>query len=93
MQAFVKEVGEFNAACPKSPNFDPLHLDGVCTSDLAINNSNWALAIESPPYVAYAVTAGITFTYGGLKADLSGRFMNNEDRVMPGLYACGEMRV
>ena len=31
--------------------------------------SNWALALDKGPFVAYPVTCGITFTYGGLKID------------------------
>jgi tricarballylate dehydrogenase len=31
--------------------------------------SNWALAIAEPPFEAYAVTCGITFTFGGLRVD------------------------
>ena len=36
--------------------------------------------------------AGITFTYGGLKTDVSGRVLNNENLVMPGLWAIGEIQ-
>jgi tricarballylate dehydrogenase len=37
------------------------------------------------------VTCGITFTFGGLRIDRAGRVLNNEDEVIPGLYAAGEL--
>ena len=88
---FTQTVAEFNAAT--SPGkFDPFHLDAVSTgSKLAIPKSNWALPIDKPPYVAYGVTCGITFTYGGLKTNTSARVLNDEGRPMRGLWAVGEM--
>ena len=93
--AFLDTIAEFNAACPPSkPSYqvNPLKLDGLSTnSKLSIPKSNWALPINKPPYHAYGVTCGITFTYGGLKVDQHSRVLNNEDMVMPGLWAIGEM--
>jgi tricarballylate dehydrogenase len=37
------------------------------------------------------VTCGITFTFGGLRIDVNGQVIDTEDRLMPGLYACGEL--
>ena len=31
--------------------------------------SNWANTLDTPPFEAYAVTCGITFTFGGLRID------------------------
>ncbi len=54
--------------------------------------SNWAAAIEQPPFEAYAVTCGITFTFGGIKIDTgSGQIMNTNGQPIPGLFAAGEM--
>lgn len=89
-EVFAQEIMDFNTACQPG-NFDAAKLDGLKTQGLSTPKSNWAQPIDSPPYVAYAVTAGITFTYGGLKADLDGRVYSNEDHIMPGLYAAGEM--
>ena len=43
------------------------------------------------PFVAYPVTCGITFTYGGLKIDSDARVIDVTGRPMPGLYATGEI--
>src|SRR5690606_13882099 len=67
--ALVRTVETFNAACP-SGTFDPFSKDGLrATPEGQPVKSNWAQRIETGPFVAYPVTCGITFTYGGLKID------------------------
>jgi tricarballylate dehydrogenase len=53
--------------------------------------SNWAQRLDTPPYLAYPVTGGITFSFGGLKVDERARVIGTDWRPIPGLYACGEM--
>ena len=90
---FVNTVKEYNAACNPIHPFDALHLDGNSTGDkLAIPKSNWALPLDKGPFVAYVVTVGITFTYGGLRTDTDAQVLNNEGNPMPGLWAVGEMQ-
>ena len=88
---FLQTVREFNAAVKRDAAFDPNIKDGKCTTGLAINKSNWANAIEKPPYSAYAVTCGITFTFGGLKIDTTTRVLDIADTPLRGLYAAGEL--
>ena len=91
VSAFTNTVRQFNAHTQPG-DFDPFHKDGLSTTEgLAIPKSNWAIPLDTPPYVAYGVTCGITFTYGGLKTDTSARVLNNEGNPMPGLYAVGEI--
>jgi tricarballylate dehydrogenase len=90
---FVQTVKEYNAACTMTKPFDPMHLDGNSTGNkLVIPKSNWADPLDKGPYVAYKVTVGITFTYGGLKTNANSQVLDNEGRLMPGLWACGEMQ-
>ena len=49
------------------------------------------MALEKPPFVAYAVTCGITFTFGGVKIDTTAHVLDMADRPIPGLYAAGEL--
>ena len=58
---------------------------------LDIPKSNWANAIDEPPFEAYAVTCGVTFTFGGLKIATDGQVVDTEDAPMPGLFAAGEL--
>mgnify|MGYP000883689920 CR=1 FL=1 len=85
-------IKAFNAACP-GPEiaFDPNVKDGRKTRGLAIPKSNWANPLDTPPYEAYAVTCGITFTFGGVKIDKQARVQDTDGRTIPGLYAAGEM--
>jgi tricarballylate dehydrogenase len=53
--------------------------------------SNWAQRLDTPPFVAYPVTGGITFTFGGVRVSERAEVMNTSWTPIPGLYACGEM--
>jgi len=87
----VRTLEEFNAAAKTPENFDPSLKDGVSTSSLDIEKTNWALKLDAPPFHAYSVTGGITFTFGGLKIDDTARVIGTDWRPLPGLYTCGEM--
>ena len=87
----VRTLEEFNAAAKTPENFDPSLKDGVSTSGLDIEKTNWALKLDAPPFHAYSVTGGITFTFGGLKIDDTARVIGTDWRPLPGLYTCGEM--
>ena len=65
--------------------------DAKRTVGITPPKSNWALPIDTPPFAGFAVTCGITFTFGGLRIDPSARVLDAEDRPMPGLYAAGEL--
>ncbi|MBV8744083.1 MAG: FAD-binding protein, partial [Xanthobacteraceae bacterium] len=61
------------------------------TEGLAINKSNWGNTVDEPPFEAYAVTCGLTFTFGGLKIDTEGRVLDTDGAAIPGLHAAGEL--
>jgi len=84
-------IREFNAAVKTDRPFDPNVLDGRSTTGLAIPKSNWALPFDTPPYEAYGVTCGITFTFGGVKINTQAEVVDTGERPIPGLYAAGEM--
>ncbi|MDE2640882.1 MAG: FAD-dependent tricarballylate dehydrogenase TcuA [Chloroflexota bacterium] len=89
--ALERTVAEFNAACADGA-FNPATLDGLGTRGIAPPKSNWAQPLDTPPYVGFAVTCGITFTFGGLKIDhRSAQVLDTEERPIPGLYAAGEL--
>ena len=88
--AFAQTVAEYNAACVPG-DYNPTLLDGVHTEGITPPKSNWALPIDTPPYVGYAVTCGITFTFGGLKINRDAQVLDTQDMPIPGLYAAGEL--
>jgi len=88
---FLETVREYNAAIKLDAAFDPNIKDGRATVGLAIDKTNWANTIEKPPFEAYSVGCGITFTFGGLKIDTATHVLDIEDAPIPGLYAAGEL--
>ena len=88
---FVKTVNDFNAAVMKEQKFNPAVKDGRGTRGLALPKSNWANPLDTPPYYGFAVTTGITFTFGGLHIADGGAVLDNEGRAIAGLYAAGEL--
>jgi tricarballylate dehydrogenase len=90
-EQFVKTIKEWNAAVRSDIPFNPNIKDGRHTEGLAINKSNWANTLDQPPYEGYAVTCGITFTFGGLRINTDGAVLNTDLQPIPGLYAAGEL--
>jgi tricarballylate dehydrogenase len=79
------------AAAVQSGTFDPTVRDGLATKGLELPKSNWAQRLDTPPFVAYPVTGGITFTFGGVKVNERAAVVSTRWEPIPGLYACGEM--
>ena len=89
-RALTGTVEAFNRAVGSTP-FDPTIKDGKATTGLDIPKSNWALPLTAPPFVAFAVTCGITFTFGGLRITTDGAVVGTGGRPLPGLFAAGEL--
>jgi tricarballylate dehydrogenase len=90
-QAFLKTVAEYNRAVRTDVTFNPAVKDGRGTKGLAVPKSNWANPLDTPPFEAYAVTCGVTFTFGGVKITTDGEVEDSSGNVIRGLYAAGEM--
>ena len=88
---FLKTVEEFNNAARTDIPFNPNVKDGRCTEGLALPKTNWANTLDTPPYEAYAITCGLTFTFGGLRIDTGGQVLDTAVEPIPGLYAAGEL--
>jgi tricarballylate dehydrogenase len=90
--AALATLRAFNAAVDASRPFAPAVRDGRGTRGLALPKSNWALALEKPPFRAFRVTCGITFTYGGLaiRAD-DAAVLDGSGAPIRGLHAAGEI--
>ncbi|HUZ34515.1 MAG TPA: FAD-dependent tricarballylate dehydrogenase TcuA [Xanthobacteraceae bacterium] len=88
---FLKTVKDWNAAIRTDVPFDANVKDGRRTQGLAIDKSNWANTIDVPPYEGYAVTCGVTFTFGGLRINSEAAVLNTDYRPIAGLYAAGEL--
>jgi tricarballylate dehydrogenase len=88
--ALRETVTAFNAGIDAAVPFDPAVKDGRA-SRMDPPKSNWAVALEKPPFYGFPVTCGITFTFGGLRADTDARVLDRSGAPIPGLFVCGEM--
>ncbi len=89
-------IEAFNAAIDSAEattqvDFDPTIKDGKRTAGLELNKTNWAQRLDTPPYRAYPVTGGVTFTYGGLHVNEQGEVLRPDGSAIVGLHACGEL--
>jgi len=89
--AALATIKAFNNAVRSDIPFDPNVKDGRCTEGLTPPKSNWANALDEPPFEAYGVTCGITFTFGGLRIDGNGCVLDGDLTALPGLHAAGEL--
>ena len=90
-EGFLRTVKEFNDAVVTDVPFDPTVKDGRATKGLEVPKSNWANPIDEPPFEAFAVTCGITFTFGGLRITTDGEVVDMDHKPIPGLFAAGEL--
>ena len=89
--ALVSTVNDFNRAV-RPGTFDPGSLDNCRTEGLDPPKSHWAQPIDTPPYYAYPLRPGITFTYLGVTVDEQARvIMNNDARPAKNIFAAGEV--
>lgn len=90
-QKALETLENYNKAVNNTVAFDPTIKDGKNTEGLVLNKTNWANTLDTPPFKAYPVTGGITFTYGGLKVNTKGEVLTENNTPVKGLFACGEI--
>jgi tricarballylate dehydrogenase len=89
---FLETMVQFNRSVPPvEGSINPGVKDGRGTVGLEVPKSNWAYPISEPPFEAYAVTTGITFTFGGLQIDPDAQVQNEQGKAIGGLFAAGEI--
>jgi len=87
--AFLQTVREFNAACQPG-TFDHSILDDCRTSGLNPEKTHWARPIDTPPYFAYSLKPGVTFTYLGVQVDETAAVQFG-GQASDNLFAAGEI--
>ena len=90
-EQFLTTVKDYNAAVQTGTEFNPTVKDGRRTEGLAIDKTNWANTLDEGPYMAFGVTCGITFTFGGVRVNTDANVIDTDGHAIPGLYAAGEM--
>jgi tricarballylate dehydrogenase len=88
--ALEATVAQFNAAV-RPGTFDHTILDDCRTEGLSPPKTHWARAIDTPPYHAYPLRPGITFTYLGVAIDGKARMLMDDGRPAANIFAAGEI--
>lgn len=89
--ALAITVREFNSAVQRDLPYDFSRLDGRGTLGLQPPKSNWALPIDQPPFFAYPMRPGITFTYLAVGVDRDARVLDRSGRPLENVFAAGEV--
>jgi len=88
-EVVTETVARFNDAVVDG-TYDPTTLDDCRTEGLEIAKSHWARRIDTPPFMAYPLRTGITFSYRCLAVDEQARVLAANGGAIPGIYAAGE---
>ena len=88
--ALERTVSEFNAAARQGV-FNLAVLDECRTEGLTPPKSHWARLLDSPPFYAYPLRPGITFTYLGVAVNERAQVIFQDDKPAENIYAAGEI--
>jgi tricarballylate dehydrogenase len=83
-------VAKFNAAL-RPGSFDHTVLDDCATEGLSPPKTHWARPLDTPPFFAYPLRPGITFTYLGVTVNERAQMILQDDRPAPNIFAAGEI--
>ncbi len=91
-QRLRETVAEYNSACTgDAARFDATRADGLKAGDALVPpKSNWARALDRPPYLAWPLVGSIAYTFGGIATNDAAEVLGPAGPI-PGLYAAGEM--
>jgi tricarballylate dehydrogenase len=85
-----RTVDEFNSAV-RAGTFDHTLLDDCRTEGLAPAKSHWARPIDTPPYFAYPLRPGLTFTYLGVAINERAEVIFEDGKPSGNVFAAGEI--
>lgn len=89
-QVLAGTVADYNAAV-RDGSFDHTELDDCHTEGLAPPKTHWARRLDTPPFYAYTLAPGITFTYLGVAIDEHARVLMADGRPSANMFAAGEI--
>jgi tricarballylate dehydrogenase len=88
--ALEQTVAQFNAAV-RPGTFDHTIFDDCRTEGLEPAKTHWARALDTPPFYAYPLRPGITFTYLGVAIDERARMLLQDGTPAQNIFAAGEI--
>src|SRR5690606_21863547 len=90
VEAVKQTVAQYNAAVVPG-TFDHNVLDDCHTQGLAPEKTHWAQKIDQPPFYAYPLATGITFTYMGVKVTKQAQVVMQDGALSDNVFAAGEI--
>lgn len=90
VETLEKTVTDFNGAVVDG-TFDHTILDDCHTDGIEPPKTHWARRLETPPYYAYPVRPGITFTYLGTRVNKEARMIMDDGKLSANMFAAGEI--
>ncbi|RPJ39601.1 MAG: FAD-dependent tricarballylate dehydrogenase TcuA, partial [Planctomycetaceae bacterium] len=88
--ALERTVSSFNTSVRRG-TFNRDVLDDCSTVGLSPPKSHWARPLDTPPFFAYPLRPGITFTYLGVAVNERAQVLLQDDTPIPNLFAAGEI--
>lgn len=88
--ALEQTVAAFNSSV-RPGKFDHEVLDHCATQDLDPPKSHWARRLDKPPFFAYPLRPGITFTYLGVAVNEKAQVLLRDDKPVENIFAAGEI--
>jgi tricarballylate dehydrogenase len=87
----LKTIADFNAACPdERGTFTPFEIDHRAALGVEPIKSSWSRRIEKGPFRSFPIISSNCFTFGGVKVNTEAQVIDNDGKIIPGLYAAGE---
>jgi tricarballylate dehydrogenase len=75
----------------RTGTFSAQTLDDCHTEGVVPPKSHWAQPVTEPPFYAYPLRPGITFTYLGVRVNEQARVLMADGRPTANLFATGEI--
>ena len=88
--ALDQTVRSFNAAV-RTGTFNHAVLDDCSTDGIHPPKSHWARRLDTPPFLAYPLRPGITFTYLGVAVNERAQIVLQDDTRFENVFAAGEI--
>jgi tricarballylate dehydrogenase len=83
-------VATFNNSV-ETGKYNPKVLDQCSTTGIEPPKSHWALPLDTPPFYAYPLRPGITFTYLGVTINERAQIIMSDAQASPNIFAAGEI--
>ena len=88
--ALEQTVAAFNRSV-RPGTFNHAVLDDCATVNLTPPKSHWARPLDTPPFFAYPLRPGITFTYLAVRVNDRAQVIMQDDKPAANIFAAGEI--